>query len=68
MKQKLVLFVELSITLTLFNVLVHIFAKIFVKDYMSYDLSGEGFLLSLLLVLFFSFFQCFSTLFKSDIC
>jgi hypothetical protein len=59
MKQKLILFIELSITLALLNVLFHLFASFFVKDYMSYDLSGESFLLSLLLVVFFSFFQCF---------
>ena len=59
MKQKLILFIELSIIFTLLNVVVQLVAKCLVKDYMSYDLSGESFLFSLLIVFLFSFFQCF---------
>ena len=59
MKQKLVLFIELSIVLTLLNIVAQLFAKCFIKDYMSYDLSGESFLSSFIIVLLISFFQCF---------
>ena len=59
MKQKLILFIELSIMLSLINVVAQFVARYFVKDYMSYDLSGESFLSSFIIVLFISFFQCF---------
>lgn len=59
MKPNLILSLELAVVLLLLNIVSHLFGLYFIKDYMSYELSGESFLLSSLFVLLFSFFQCF---------